>query len=163
MNLKQFYTGKALGFIILVLLLVGFYTFNKFIYNTKQSGPVTTCFTRNTEDGGYGNIEMTVLGEEAEGTFEWKVAGKDLKTGPFKGVVVALDEKNQVLNGLWKTESGGKTVKEELEIKFGSGVASPAFGEMTMRDDGIYIYKNLEKIVYGPNLSLIDCVTESVN
>jgi len=41
MNLRQFYTGKAIGFIVVVVIVGGFFLFNSYIYNEKQA-PVAT-------------------------------------------------------------------------------------------------------------------------
>lgn len=40
MNPRQFFLGRAIGFlVVLVLAVVGFYVFNSYIYNEKQGEP----------------------------------------------------------------------------------------------------------------------------
>jgi len=36
MNIRKFYTGRAIGFLVVVVLVAGFFAFNSFIYNEKQ-------------------------------------------------------------------------------------------------------------------------------
>jgi len=39
MTLRQFYTGRAIGLIVVLALVGGFFAFNSFIYNEKQGEP----------------------------------------------------------------------------------------------------------------------------
>lgn len=39
MDLRQFFVGRALGFLILLVIIGGFYAFNSYIYKEKQADP----------------------------------------------------------------------------------------------------------------------------
>ena len=49
--------------------------------------------------------------------------------------------------------------KEELKIIIDETIASPGFGEMKDRGDGVYMYANPENINYDLNLSLTSLKT----
>ncbi len=168
METKKFYTGKAFSFACAaVLFIVLFYAFNSFIYHEKQEGAhivpepsqITLCFIRNTEDGGSANIVMNIAGENVTGSFDWKPAEKDKKTGPFSGKILAVDKMSmsRTLDVIWNASAEGKTAPEQLKIVMGEGNAAPGFGEMKMRNDGVYVYADPSKIVYEPTLSDVGC------
>jgi len=106
---------------------------------------------------------MDISSSTVSGEFDWFPAGKDSKTGKFEGTISKVDPylMGRRLDVLWTAKSEGKTVKEELKVIMGEGVASPGFGEMKDRGDGVYVYSNPDKISYNDlNLSDVDCNTE---
>ncbi|MCE9549234.1 peptidylprolyl isomerase [Candidatus Nomurabacteria bacterium] len=57
----------------------------------------------------------------------------------------------------WEAHAEGTIVTEELIIDFGDGSAKAYFAEMTDRGDGVYVYKDKGKLLYGPQMSQVDC------
>jgi len=57
----------------------------------------------------------------------------------------------------WNTQAEGMTTKEELILEFGEGSAVAGFGEMVDRGDGVYVYKDKNKLSYGSTLVQVSC------
>lgn len=124
--------------------------------------PTKMCFTRNTEDGGTANIVMSISGDAVMGTFDYKPAQKDSKTGSFVGKISSGEENTRVVSAVWNASAEGRTAREELKIIIGTGIATPGFGVMKEGRDDIEVYADPQNISYDMNLSLINCETESV-
>lgn len=120
------------------------------------------CFIYNTEAGDRASIILNITGDKAEGEFNWIPAEKDRKIGKFSGTISKPDQNltARTLNTFWDSYGEGMLVKEELKIILDEGIASPGFGEMKDRGDGVYVYANPDNINYGPNLSLTSCEDE---
>ncbi len=152
MNLKQFYVGRAIGFVVVVMLVFVLSMFIK-----KDDTLNKLCYIRNTEDGGSAKLEIGIRGNDVTGYFWWMPSQKDTKIGSITGKLnSAEDIKNGVLNLIWNAKAEGVTNNEELNIKISEGVAAPGFGEMKSVSD-MWVYADPNKIVYEPNLSLVDC------
>ncbi len=152
MNLKQFYIGRAIGFVAIVVLVFIVSTFIK-----KDNTENKLCYIRNTEDGGSAMLEIAVRGKNVTGYFWWIPSQKDSKRGSFAGTLRSSEDiKNGVLDLVWNAKSEGVTNSEELKIKISEGVAAPGFGEMKSVSD-MWVYSDPDKIVFEPNLSLVDC------
>lgn len=123
------------------------------------------CYIWNTEAGDKAMLSMDIRGDKVIGEFNWLPSQKDKKTGIFKGTVSPLDQKMmaRTANVFWDTKAEGMTATEELKIIFGEGTASPGFGEMRDRGDGVYVYANPESLDYSLNLSQTDCGDEAMD
>lgn len=156
MNLKQFFVGRTIGFVALILVIVAYGLF----FNKEETN-LKLCYIRNTEDGASSDLVLKVYGKKVSGTFRLVSAEKDVKEGTISGRVT--DPDTELSNGTvklnWNANSAGVTNSEELRLRFSEGVVAPGFGEMR-KDGGVYVYANPESVVYGPNLSLVDCQTE---
>lgn len=133
------------------------------VEETKPDG-IEMCFIYNTEAGDKANIVMNIKGEYVEGEFNWIPFEKDKKIGKFSGVIGDVDPYTATrnLDAVWNASAEGVLVKEQLKIIVGEGIASPGFGAMSDRGDGVYVYTDLENIVFGPNLSLTSCDDEAL-
>jgi hypothetical protein len=152
--------------IVVVLVLVGgwyIYSHPKPVSNPDVLVTEPTrdmCYIWNTEAGDKATLKMFITnGTEIKGSFDYIPAEKDKKTGPIEGTAGAVDPVAMARKAiLWWSASGeGVTNKEELFVLFGEGIASPAFGEMKDRGDGVYVYAHPESVSYGLNLQQTDC------
>lgn len=123
------------------------------------------CFIWNTEAGDKAQISMDIRGNQVIGEFNWVPAEKDSKTGIFEGTISDVDPKMmaRTVHALWEASAEGATVMEELKIIVGEGTASPGFGEMRDRGDGVYVYADPDNLSYAPNLSDTDCGDEAMD
>ena len=117
------------------------------------------CYIWNTEAGDKATLSMDIRGKQVMGEFNFLPAEKDKKTGIFKGTVTSLnsDPNKWGVDGLWDTKAEGTLNEEQLWIVFSNTIASPGFGEMKKRSDGVYIYADPEHISYDLNLQQTDC------
>ncbi|MCE9549156.1 hypothetical protein K8Q98_02035, partial [Candidatus Nomurabacteria bacterium] len=124
------------------------------------------CYIWNTEAGDKAMLSMDIRGDNVIGEFYFLPFEKDSKVGIFKGVVSPLDENTnkKTVYSIWETKAEGATVKEEFYIIYEEGgVASPGFGEMQDRGDGVYLYADPEKVSYPINLQQTDCGDEAMD
>jgi hypothetical protein len=129
---------------------------------SEEIEPREICYIWNTEAGDSATLRMEFSGtggSNVQGRFDFVPAEKDRKTGTIVGTAGPLDQQMMARTAkLWWTASGeGVTNQEELFVIFGEGIASPGFGEMKDRGDGVYVYANPENISYDLNLSQTDC------
>lgn len=131
------------------------------VADTKTEGKRELCFAKfGTPDvnGSYDKYTLRLLldGEKATGELNLIPKDKDRKIGEFKGTITTVDPKMiaRTANLQWFTFAEGMNVEEELKIILGVGKASVGFGEMVLKADGTYVYKDPKKIAY--NLSLMD-------
>jgi len=161
---------------ILILLVLAFL----FIKNKIEEGRITPpntsldtetppkvtieqlCYIWNTEAGDRAKLSIDIRGEKATGTFYWLLTKNEPKTGMFIGTVSPIDAKTmkQTVSALWDSKKGTKTMREEIVIIFGKGIANVGFGAMKDRGDGVYTYTNPEKMSFEPNLQQADCNDE---
>jgi len=114
--------------------------------------------TTYTEKEGVYNIP------DIKGELKLLPSEKDALVGKFSGNVV-LDNKmtwNDLGEFIWNTEGESMTARQELKILFTAGVhkgdsAKIGFGEMTLREDGVYVYKDPENIDYSLAIPKISC------
>jgi hypothetical protein len=116
------------------------------------------CYIWNTEAGDSASLKFTVSAavDSATGTFAFLPAEKDSKVGDFSGIVSNQTD-GATIHGIWNTTAEGVTNKEEIFIKVGNSTAAVGFGEMKLRDDGVYVYAHPESISYSPTLQQTDC------
>ncbi len=125
------------------------------------------CYIWNTEAGDSATLRMKfsgVGGSNVQGQFDFVPAEKDKKTGPIQGIAGPLDQQMMARTAklMWTASGEGVTNQEELYVIFGEGMASPGFGEMKDRGDGVYVYADPEKISYDLNLQQTDCGDDAV-
>ena len=123
------------------------------------------CFIWNTEAGDLALLSMDLRGEDVMGEFYFLPAEKDRKVGIYQGKVSAVDDMtmSRTIDAFWQAEAEGTQVIEELRIIFGEGTASPGFGEMKDRGDGVYVYADPENISYDLMLTDTDCGDDALN
>jgi len=104
-------------------------------------------------------LKMLFNGDKVNGELKFLPAEKDSKLGKFEGTVIEVDEAGapKVVSAIWEVFVEGTSNKEELRIMLGEGKASIGFGEMVVRDDGVYGYKDPSKIAYSLDLVTIPC------
>lgn len=120
------------------------------------------CYIRNTEDGSRAGVLMSFSGNKGEnvkGEYYWYSSKTDSKTGIFVGMAGPVDPYKMArqMDGFLDAKSEGMTIKEEIRIVFGEGVANVDFGIKENRGDGVFVYVNREDISYSPTFSQTDC------
>lgn len=169
----------VLAIIVIVLLIVLAWLFitNK-IGGDKITPPNTSlntdvpsdttnerlCYMWKTEAGDRAKLSIDIRGDKATGEFYWLLAKNELKTGIFIGTVTPIDTKTmkQTISALLDAKKGTKTMKEEIVIIFGKGIANVGVGKMKDRGDGVYAYTNIEKLSFEPNLQQTSCNDEAM-
>ncbi|MFA5999791.1 MAG: hypothetical protein WC783_02295 [Candidatus Paceibacterota bacterium] len=162
---------KLLTFIVLILIIiVGAYLFGA---NKSQEAPIVVeepksiqlCFYKegpNKTPGGYYDIawlKMNLTGDKVTGEFRNLPAEKDSKVGTFEGAVGEKDPymMARVADVTWSALQEGMQTKEQLRIIFGEGTANAYFGEMVDKGDGVYVYKDLNKLIPGMSMNDVAC------
>lgn len=167
----------AIIVIVLLIVLVWLFITNK-IGGDKITPPDTSldtdvpsnatnerlCYIWNTEAGDRAKLSIDIRGDKATGEFYWFLAKNEPKKGIFIGTVTPIDTRTtkQTISALWDAKKGTKTMKEEMVIIFGKGIANVGIGEMKDRGDGVYAYTNLEKLSFEPNLQQTSCNDEAM-
>lgn len=123
---------------------------------------IDLCYVYNTEAGDSASLRISFSGEngsDVSGSFNFRPAEKDSKTGTFTGVAGPVDTQtmSRSLSVLWQASAEGTTVPEELSIIITDKMAAAGFGEMKDRGDGTYIYADPASLSYAPNLQQTDC------
>ena len=158
--------------LIIIIVIVGFYISVK-----KNPSDVVTptapivvevnkaqlCFyqEKKTTSGLFDRqtLKLDIAGDKVTGEYKYLPAEKDSKTGKFEGTAGAVDKQMMARNAdvWWDSMAEGMKVREQLKIVFGEGNASALFGEMVDRGDGVYIYKDTNKLTYGENMTDVAC------
>lgn len=121
------------------------------------------CYVWNTEYGDKAILKMNLSGaggSVVNGSFDYIPKEKDSKTGTFMGTAGPVDKYKMARTArvIWNASGEGMTNKEELYFDFGEGNAYPAFGEMILGADNVYVYKNPEKLSYPITMQEVECV-----
>ncbi len=168
---------KKYGYIVIIICIVavGFLLLQrstriKIATREQPPIPVSTdinraqlCFYREskTDRGLYDRaiLKLNIVGDKVTGEFKNIPAEKDKKVGTFEGTVSAVDPMlmARTADVWWDSMAEGMKVKEQLIFIFGEGNAFPAFGEMTDRGDGVYVYKNIDDLSYADSLTDVAC------
>jgi len=159
--------------VIIIISAVIFTIINKNDYEIKPENnnkttieikkPSRICYYRSdlTSSGFYDKawLKLNIIDEKVTGEFYNIPAQSDSKFGTFEGTIGSLNQNKtgNIANVLWNSRSEGMDTKEELDIQFGEGVATVAFGEMIDRGDGVFIYKNKNNHYYVKPMSEFDC------
>lgn len=126
--------------------------------NSSNTNEEQLCYIWNTQADDKAKLSMNIHDSNVTGEFDWLPAEKDKKTGDFKGTIDSLDNiGNKTANVMWNTHAEGMNTTEELKINFNNTIASPGFGEMKDRDDGVYVYADPANLDYSLNLEQTDC------
>ena len=163
---------------VLVIAVIGFMVYLIVTGTNSDTAPVDSspvvnvddsnietreiCYVWNTEAGDSATLRMEfsgVGGVDVQGRFDFVPAEKDKKTGTIVGTAGPLDQQMMARTAklMWTASGEGVTNQEELYVIFGEGMASPGFGEMKDRGDGVYVYADPENISYDLNLQQTDC------
>lgn len=163
-------------FIVLALLAFTSYLVDRF-WTQKQivdvaeapgeEVPVELCFAKfgeKDENGFYDRYTLYTKIDNKNGLVSGELKmipkEKDSKTGPFSGTITQVDDYSmaRTIDAIWDASAEGMTVKEELRIVFGEGMANIGTGEMVEGESGVYVYKNKDALFYGePSLVDIYC------
>lgn len=154
---------------VVILILVGL-TKNKkeVVDNDQQNEGVSICYIWNTEAGDSASLRMNFSGaggSNVSGNFSFSPYEKDSKSGSFEGIALPLDQASmsRTAKVMWQATGEGITNTEELYIRFGEGDATPAFGQMKDRGDGVYVYSDPANLSYPIILQQTDCSDPSLN
>jgi len=157
--------------VIIIIAILGIIKFN-FIKNDivivpqeipVKKEPIQMCFYQETKTprGLYDIswVKMSILGNNVSGEFRYLPAEKDSKIGTFEGTVGEVDKQSMSRTAIvwWDTLAEGIKNREQLQIKFGEGTAVAGFGEMIQQSEGVYIYKDIDTLTYGQNMTDISC------
>ena len=126
--------------------------------------PIELCFAKfgtpnkNSFYDQY-TLRLILSGEKVTGELNFLPAEKDKKVGEIEGTVGPVDPTMMARKAdlWWYSFAEGMNVKEELKIIFGEGTANIGFGEMLDRGDGVYVYKDVNKISYTLDLTDVAC------
>ncbi len=123
---------------------------------------INFCYIWNTEAGDSASLKMNLSGTGGSivtGRFDYMPAQKDKKTGTFTGTAGPVDKYKMARTArvIWNASGEGVTNKEELYFDFGEGNAYPAFGEMVLGKDGVYVYKNPNNLSYPIPMQDTEC------
>ena len=104
-------------------------------------------------------VLMDITGEKINGEFQYLPAEKDSRVGEFQGIVGPVDPNtmSRVADVWWDSSGEGVEATEQLRIIFGEGLLQVGFGEMEKIDEGVYAYKDIEKLYYSIELFDINC------
>lgn len=168
-NKKMFSVVLILLFGIAIYLFVSFSNKQAIVMNdddkevTTVVKPIQLCFYReNKTTRGFYDVawvRMNLSGEKVTGEFRSLPAEKDKKTGTFEGVVGPVDKMAMARTAdvWWNSMAEGMENKEQLRIVFGEGNARAGFGEMVDNGQGVYVYKDINKISYGEVMTDVSC------
>lgn len=148
---------------VVVVVIVGMMkTKTSPVAEAPKPESIDICYVWSTEAGDNASLRMNFTGENGSnvtGSFNFRPAEKDSKTGTFVGTAGAVDQQSmsRTASVIWQASAEGTTNPEELSIVFGEGNAAVGFGEMKDRGDGTYVYANPKAISYAPTLQQVDC------
>lgn len=147
---------------VVIVIIVGMMKVKTPVTEKSGDDVINLCYVWNTEAGDNASLKLQFSGEGAttvSGTFNFRPAEKDSKTGTFTGTSSELDTKtiSRKISAIWQASAEGMTTPEELSIIVTPTMASAGFGEMKDRGDGTYVYANPDALTYEPNLQIVDC------
>ncbi len=96
-------------------------------------------------------IRLDVVGELANGVYDWIPGEKDSKTGTFTGTL-----ENGLVTALYTYEAEGMTAKEEVLFKIEPDGLRIGSGEL-MESEGIWLFKDKSKAEFGPLVQAVAC------
>lgn len=163
---------KILAYIIVVFVVIIILIFlatqkKSEIRGITQNPPVSEAthmcyqYSKDTQNGLADRawLTMSITGDKVTGEYQNLPAEKDSKVGTFTGNVGPMDPKisGRIADVWWESMAEGMSVTEQLKIEFGEGSAVALFGEMVDRGDGVYVYKDTDKLSAGFQMSQTDC------
>lgn len=96
-------------------------------------------------------IRLDILGELANGVYNWLPGEKDRLTGTFQGSM-----EDSVITALYTYTAEGMTQKQEVLFKMDNGGLRIATGEMA-ESEGVNLFKDRSQISYGDPVREIPC------
>ena len=92
-------------------------------------------------------------------SFTFLPAEKDSKRGILTGTLSALsgDSSVRTVYGWWNVLAEGMNSKEEIIITLSGKTAAVGFGEMKEKEDGSYVYADVNNLSYEPVLQETSC------
>jgi len=149
--------------VILILLILGYFVSVQKNKEATNVEPISLCYfySKKTDIGLYDKawLRLNLRGEKVLGEFNNYPAETDSKIGKFEGAIGPLDQKTmaRTVNLWWDSFAEGIKVKEELLVEFRDRSATVAYGEMIARGDGVYVYKDKNKLTFGPSFEQVSC------
>jgi len=96
-------------------------------------------------------IKLEVLGELANGAYNWLPQEKDRMKGYFQG---AIDD--SLVTAVYTYTAEGKMQKREVMFKMEDKSLRVATGEME-ESEGVYLYKDKSRVTYGGPIPEVNC------
>ena len=166
--MKKIYIYIAI-FIIALIAIAGFFvvlenkkaTIIKEVPKSEET--ITKCYLYSKENqNGFTDkawLKINTLNEKVTGEYQNLPAESDSKVGKFSGNIEEkdLNKNTQIINVWWNSLAEGMNVTEELRVSFKEDKAMALFGEMVDRGDGVYLYKNKERLSPSFEMSEVDC------
>ncbi len=117
------------------------------------------CYIWNTEAGDSATLILSTIDTNVEGSFTFLPAEKDSKRGILTGTLSALsgDSSVRTVYGWWNVLAEGMNSKEEIIITLSGKTAAVGFGEMKEKEDGSYVYADVNNLSYEPVLQETSC------
>ena len=97
------------------------------------------------------SIKLDVLGELANGTYNWHPQEKDRKSGSFTGTL-----ENGTVTALLTYTAEGITAKEEVLFKLETGGLRVGTGQL-VQSEGVWLFKDKSQVSYGNPLREVPC------
>lgn len=162
------HTKRRVGVFFVLIVLFGILLF--VILTTKPQPKDTStfetptqslkqCYIWNTEAGDSATLILSIKDTNVEGSFTFLPAEKDSKRGILTGTLSALsgDSATRTIYGWWNVLAEGMNSKEEILITLTGKTAAVGFGEMKEKDDGSFVYVDVNKLSYQPVLQETSC------
>lgn len=96
-------------------------------------------------------IRLDILGELANGVYNWLPGEKDRMTGSFQG---SIDD--DLVTAVYTYTAEGRTAKQEVLFKVGDGQLRLATGAMET-SEGVTLFKDRSQVNYGEPIPEVDC------
>lgn len=96
-------------------------------------------------------IRLDLLGELANGVYNWLPGEKDSKTGSFTGSF-----ENGIVTALYTYTAEGMTAKEEVLFQLEGNGLRIGTGEL-VESEGVWLFKDRSLAVYGNPLPEVPC------
>ena len=95
-------------------------------------------------------IRLDILGELANGVYNWMPGEKDRMTGSFQG---SIDD--DLVTAVYTYSAEGRTAKQEVLFKVEDGQLRIATGDMET-SEGVTLFKDKSQVTYGEPIPEVD-------
>ncbi len=96
-------------------------------------------------------IRLDILGELANGVYNWLPGEKDRMTGSFQG---SIDD--DLVTAVYSYSAEGRTAKQEVLFKVEDGQLRLATGAMET-SEGVTLFKDKSQVTYGEPIPEVNC------
>jgi hypothetical protein len=96
-------------------------------------------------------IRLDILGELANGEYNWLPEEKDPMTGSFQGSIA-----DSVVTAVYTYTAEGETGKQEVLFRVEDGQLRVATGDME-ESEGVYLFKDRSQVTYGGPIPEVAC------